>query len=602
MNDIGATVLSNGDVRFRVWAPKAQTVSVAIQGASEVPMQPTDKGFFECTVSSLQSPVDYLYRIDGKKKFSDPASRWQPQGVHGPSRVYDPRGFTWNDLSWKGIPVEEYVIYELHVGCFTPEGTFEAVINKLPYLHALGVTAIELMPVVEFPGGRNWGYDGAYPYAPHHLYGGPTALKRLIDACHREGLAVILDVVYNHLGPEGNYLDNFGYYFTDRYKTPWGTAINYDGLWSDQTREYFIENALYWLTEYHVDALRIDAVHAIYDFSAQHILKELRAAFHSRAKSLGRQAFIIAESDLNDIRIISPLEKGGYAVDAQWNDDFHHALHTVLTKSQWGYFEDFGTLAQLVKAIIEGFVYSGEWSGYRQKKFGSSSASLPGNRFVIFIQNHDQIGNASQGKRLGTLLNQEQYKLAMTILFCSPGLPLLFMGQEWNATTPFYFFTSFQDEGVIKGVREGYCREFRLDNHGDPQSPERFNQSKIRWDELEQANHQQMRDFTQQLIRLRKELTCLSNGRKDLIEMIFNEDEEWLILMRGDPDGSQIILVANLASERRKVPVPFPRGLWMLALPSSDPQQLEVSEPTIQFNDMPAWTFRLWIKKHLFVG
>src|ERR671938_771661 len=369
----GALPLAVGSTVFRAWAPRAERLSVRVFGetARTFPMKRNADDTFEAVLTGVGAGVDYMYVIDGEKEHPDPVSRWQPQGVHGPSRVLDPEEFAWSDQGWRGLPLKEFLIYELHTGTFTPEGTFEAIIGKLSHLKELGVTAVELMPVAEFPGGRNWGYDGAHLYAPQSTYGGPEGLKRLVDACHREGLAFVLDVVYNHLGPEGNYLGEYAPVFSPAYKSPWGEALNFDGEESDGVRRYFIENALYWLTEYHVDALRLDAVHSIIDNSPRHVLEELAGEFHARARELGRDAFLIAESDLNDVRVIKAPEEGGYGIDAQWSDDFHHSLHTLLTKTDRGYFADFGRLADLAQAIKKGFVYDGRPSVFRRRRQGT---------------------------------------------------------------------------------------------------------------------------------------------------------------------------------------------------------------------------------------
>ena len=572
-------------VKFCAWAPKAHSLELVVVSESVdkvFPMHLSENNFFETTLSSsdlssLSAPLDYFFCIDGQRRRPDPASRWQPHGVHGPSRFYPSQFFEWHDGDWKGIALADFIIYELHVGTFTPEGTFEGVISKLPYLKELGITAIELMPIAEFPGERNWGYDGVHPFAPHHAYGGPEGLKKLVDACHAAGLAVILDVVYNHLGPEGNYLGEFGYYFTDRYKTPWGDAFNYDGAYCDFARQYVVDNALYWLTEYHIDALRLDAIHTYFDLGAHHILEELHTAFSRQAQALGRQAFIIAESDLNDARLLNSLETGGYHIDAQWSDDFHHALHAYLTKSQTGYLIDFGQLSQIAKALTNGFVYDGQWSRHRKKRFGNASDHLSGSQLVVCLQNHDQIGNVGRGWRLGALTSPELYKLAACLLLCSPNLPLLFMGQEWNAETPFLFFTSYGDERLIQSVREGYQRENQMESVGtqakeeafDPQDEQRFKHSKLAWSELQQPKHAAMLSFYQQLICLRKKWACLSNCRKDLVKCHFNSQDEWLLVWRSDPAGSQALLVVNFAAHPSHIALTLPPGVWDLQLCSS---------------------------------
>src|SRR5947209_3618668 len=374
----GARPLPDGSTEFRVWAPLAESLCVRVVGGEPraVEMSRDEGDVFEARVEGVGAGADYFYVVNGGRERPDPVSRFQPAGVHGPSRVVGPEEFEWTDSGWKGIALRDLVIYELHTGTFTPEGTFEGVIPKLAHLKSLGVTAVELMPVAEFPGGRNWGYDGAHLYAPQSTYGGPVGLKRLIDACHAQGLAFVLDVVYNHLGPEGNYLGEYMPVFSDTHKSPWGRGLNFDGEESDGVRRHFIENALYWLTEYHVDALRLDAVHSIVDISPRHLLEELAGEFHARARATGRNAFLIAESDLNDVRVIKPGEEGGYGIDAQWSDDFHHSLHALLTKAERGYFADFGRLEDLAKALGEGFVYDGRRSAYRRRRHGTPSAGL----------------------------------------------------------------------------------------------------------------------------------------------------------------------------------------------------------------------------------
>lgn len=568
---LGATFHNNNQIDFYVWAPKAKTVSVYIVDGIENndhAMIPQENGYFFLRLPTSTSSVDYFYCIDDDKKRPDPASRYQPLGVHGPSRAYNQTLFKWNNSTWAGIPLTDYIIYELHVGTFTPQGTFDAVIEKLPYLKELGITAIELMPVVEFPGNRNWGYDGVNLFAPHHTYGSPEDLKRLVNASHEIGIAVVLDVVYNHLGPEGNYLNDYGYYFTSKYHTAWGEAINYDGSDSQEVRRYFIDNALYWLTEFHVDALRLDATHAIFDDSSPHILKEMNTLFHDQAKKLNRQAFLFVESDLNDTRIIKPINEGGYAVDAQWSDDFHHSIHSVLTHNHHGYLMDFGKIAQIAKALTEGFVIDGQWSEYRKKIHGTSSTQLAGEHFIVCMQNHDQIANTSHGNRLGSLVNIEQYKLASTLLMCCPSLPLLFMGQEWNASTPFLYFTSFEDEYLAESVRKGYQEESqRLGNPTlgiDPQSSRQFLQSKICWDELERPDHHAMLQFYKKFLSLRKKHPCLSNCRKDLASVDYNEEQKWLKLLRKAPSGEQLLLFANFSEQLQILSTDFPLDHWNL--------------------------------------
>lgn len=572
---VGPLFLENGELLFRVWAPKAKNLSlIYFDGKNEkiLPMQRVEDGYYELK-TTLKEHTDYYYLIDNEKKRGDPASRYQPEGVHGPSRVINPDRFEWQDHSWKGLDLKDYTIYELHVGTFTPLGTFDALSAKIAHLKTLGVTAIEIMPMSEFPGDRNWGYDGVYPFAPHHSYGGPLGLKRLIDAIHNAGLAVILDVVYNHLGPSGNYFGDFGPYFTDRYKTPWGDALNFDGEYSDNVRDFFIENALYWLNEFHVDAIRLDAVHALFDFSAKHFLEEIVDRFHEAAKKLGKKAYLIAESDLNDTRIINPKRQGGYAIDAQWMDDFHHSLNTFFTQSKRGYFLDFGKLSQFAKSLKEGFVYEGQWSKFRKKKFGNSSHLKSGEQFVIFNQNHDQVGNACLGCRLSTLLSEEKLKMNSTLLFCAPYLPLLFMGQEFNSHSPFYYFTSFDDASLAKSVHEGYCKDHQIaiekQDEMDPQNPNRFLESKIDWRELDSVEGQSMFYFYQKLIQLRKQYSALSNCRKDLVKVDFSDSESFLLLFRGDPSGLNALILANFSDTDLSKEIHFFKGTWVLVHASS---------------------------------
>ena len=562
---------ADGGVLFKIWAPRVAKLAVHVVSPLErvFPMDRDDDGVFTVFANGLAAGVDYYYEIDGSRRRSDPVSRFQPRGVHGPSRVVDPDAFAWTDHDWKGLALEKFLIYELHTGTFTPEGTFAGVVERLPYLRELGVSALEVMPVASFPGDRNWGYDGVCLYAPHSAYGGPAGFKQLVDACHREGLAVVLDVVYDHLGPEGNYLGEYAPCFTDRYRTPWGPAINFDGADSDGIRRLFIDNALYWLTEYHIDALRLDAIHGIFDFGARHFLCEMAEAFHQQAQRLGRAAWLIAESDLNDARVINPSEIGGLGLDAQWNDDFHHSLHTILTGAQHGYFADFGLMADLHKALTEGFVYDGRRSIFRRRRHGVNSSANPGRQFVVFNQNHDQIANESAGRRLSQLLTLEQQKLAAIVLMCAPNLPMLFMGEEFGASAPFDYFTSFTDQALAGAVSEGRKREyepfFRERPFPEPQSPETFAHSRLDWNEIAVAPHSALLTFNRELISLRSSNRCLSNCRKDLTKAKFSEPERWMTIERRDPSGSAAFLFCNFSAGVQDVPVPHTGAALQLA-------------------------------------
>ena len=566
----GATVLAGGGVEFRVWAPAANALSLELGGARRVPMQRAGEDF-EVVISDATPGDRYSFVFEDGRARPDPASRLQPDGVHGPSQIVDPDAFQWSDQDWKGIALEDYIFYELHTGTFTSQGTFAGVASKLDYLRELGITAIELMPVAAFPGARNWGYDGVDLYAPHSAYGGPEGLKTLVNACHRAGLAVVLDVVYNHFGPEGNYLAEFGPYFTDHYRTPWGSAINYDGPGSDGVRRFIVENALYWLTEYHIDALRLDAIHSIFDFSALHILAELRDRFHEQAALLGRQAWIVAESDLNDVRVLNPRALGGLGIDAQWHDEFHHALYGYLTGANQSYIAGFDRLEQVQKAVTEGFVHDGCYSAFRKRRFGSSSRDQPGYRFVAFLQNHDQVANTSQGSRLSRLISADQYKLAVALLFCAPYLPLLFMGDEFADTAPFYFFTSFGDPALAKAVSEGRRKEFEeltaADDFADPQSNETFGSSRITWSLLEHPEHSSILRLYRELIALRKRWPCLHNGCKDLTSVEVDEQARRLRMDRSDPSGCHAAVLCNFSAEAAAFD--FDESGWQLALCTS---------------------------------
>jgi maltooligosyltrehalose trehalohydrolase len=573
--DLGARVIEGG-VRFRVWAPRARALAVRLRGET-FPLERRAGEVFEAVVRGAGAGTDYAYVIDGERERPDPVSRWQPHGVHGASRVVDPAAFAWRDGGWRGVPLEQYIIYELHVGTFTPDGTFAAAISRLPHLTSLGVTAVELMPVAEFPGGRNWGYDGTHLFAPQSSYGGPDGLRALVDACHAAGLAVILDVVYNHVGPEGNYLAEYAPYFTDRYRTPWGRAINFDGADSDGVRRHVATNAASWFDEYHVDALRLDAVHGIFDFSARHILEEIAAA--ARAAAPGRAAHVIAESDLNDVRVIRPAALGGHGIDAQWSDDFHHALRAVQTGEARGYFSDFGEVAQLGKAIAESFVYDGVHSRHRRRRHGSRAADLPGRQFVICIQNHDQIANASQGRRITELVGREAHAAAATLLFGAPALPLLFMGEEYAARAPFLYFVSHSDEALIAAVREGRRRELAdLAEQAapgalaDPQAVATFLACRLDWSLPERAPHAGMLALYRDLIALRRREPCLSNGRKDLTVAWTSEAVRSIAIERGDPSGRRALVVANLGDAAAAVPHGAAAGAYRLALATDRPR------------------------------
>jgi maltooligosyltrehalose trehalohydrolase len=589
----GARPLADGGTEFRVWAPLAKSLEVKLVGESAraFPLGRAGGGVFEARVEGVGAGRDYFYVVDGERERPDPVSRSQPSGVHGPSRVVAPDTFEWTDGAWRGLALKEFVIYELHAGAFTPEGTFDAVIEKLPHLKSLGVTAVELMPVAEFPGGRNWGYDGAHLYAPQSTYGGPEGLKRLVDACHREGLAFVLDVVYNHLGPEGNYAGEFMPLYSDKHKSPWGAGLNFDGAESDGVRRYFIDNALYWLTEFHVDALRLDAVHEIMDTRPRHLLEELSEEFHAQARALGRRAHLIAESDLNDVRVIKPSTEGGHGIDAQWSDDFHHSLHALLTNTSRGYFSDFGRVADLAKAVGHGFVYDGaRRSVYRKRLHGTPSVERPGEQFVVCIQNHDQIANAYWGDRLSRLLRPEQQRLAALVLLCgAPNVPMLFMGEEWAERAPFLYFTSHTDVELGRAVRRGRMEEYdsfvrgegetesTLGGFADPQSEITFVRSKLDWELLNKSPHAEALTFYRDALAARRATPALSNCDKTRTRVSFDEDGRRLTIERGDASGSRATLLCNLSTDARAFTIP--EGAWRLAVWTGDAKYGDSSQP-----------------------
>ncbi len=532
---------------FRVWAPRVQQVAVRLLGRGDFPMRRDPDGSFSVTLPANPGEF-YFYIADEGNPVPDPVSRLLPDGVHGPTVIVDPAAFRWSDRDWRGLDVREYLIYELHVGTFSPEGTFDGVIARLPYLKALGVSVVELMPVAAFPGRHNWGYDGVSPYAVQASYGGPGGLKRLVDAAHAAGLAVILDVVYNHLGNEGNYLRLFGPYFTDRHTTPWGEAINYDQAGSEGVRRYVLDNALYWIREYHLDGLRLDAIQTIRDDSALHIVHEIARGVHRLGRELGRTVCVIAETDENDATYIRP-EPEGFGLDAVWSDDFHHTVHTFLTGERGGYYQDFGWRDQIVKALNEGFVFQGEHFKFWDAPRGSSPVGIPLYRHVICTQNHDQVGNRALGERLTALVPRGARKLAAALLLLAPHTPLLFMGQEYDETAPFQFFTDYGDPVLQKAVSEGRRREFRdfnWEDVPDPQDSATFGRSKLRWPVSSgQSEGRDMLEWYRELIALRKRFV-LSGPRTCRAE-----------LQRGD-------IVLHLPAENPELMVvaQFPGSIW----------------------------------------
>lgn len=522
---------------FRVWAPAATTVELD-RGGERMAMATVGGGWYEVDAGGVPAGSDYRFVLDGGDALPDPRSPSQPAGVDGPSRSVDHAAFDWSDHAWRGIHLPSAVIYELHVGTFSPEGTFDGAVARLDHLVDLGVDVVELLPVGEFPGRRGWGYDGVDLYAPHHAYGGPDGLKRLVDSCHGRGLAVALDVVYNHLGPAGNHLARFGPYFTDRYITPWGAAVNLDGPGSDDVRAFFIDNAVMWLRDYHIDGLRLDAVHGFVDSSAIHLLEELGRRVEQLAASLGRSLFVVAESDLNDPRVVRPREAGGYGMDAQWSDDLHHALHTVLTGEGGGYYGDFGSMEQLATALERAFVYAGRHSAHRGRRHGRPIGDLPAHRFLAYLQNHDQVGNRAAGDRSAALMSVGRLKVGAALVLAAPFVPMLFQGEEWAAATPFQYFTDHGDPELGRAVSEGRRREFASfgwdpEEVPDPQDAATFERSRLDWSELESHVHREMLDWHRRLIRLRRQEPALSQGSFEGLHVSYDEVDRWLVLERG---------------------------------------------------------------------
>jgi len=549
---------------FRVWAPLPRLVELQLQN-QRYAMQRKDDAWWTVEVASAAADADYGFLLDGQGPFPDPRSPWQPNGVHSLSRVVDHAAFNWTNASFNAPPLSEALVYELHVGTFTPAGTFESAVEKLDHLVQLGVTHVELMPVAAFSGGHGWGYDGVHPFAPHQAYGGPDGLKQFVNACHARGLAVLLDVVYNHLGPSGNYLAKFAPYFNHRYHTPWGWAVNFDGADCGEVRRYFCDNALMWLRDYHFDGLRLDAVHAIFDQSARPFLEQLGDEVQQLARKTGRRLVVIPESDLNDPRLIWPHEHGGFALDAQWSDDFHHALHSVLTGETTGYYEDFGTLDDLAKALRQAYVYDGQHSKHRRRAHGRQPVGLTGPRFLGYAQNHDQIGNRARGERLSQLVSPGRQKIAAALVFTSPFVPMLFQGEEWGASTPFQYFTDHPEPDLAKAVREGRRKEFaafgwKPEDVPDPQAGETFERSKLNWSELGMTSHTEMLDWHRQLIQLRHTEPALSDGRLDQVNVRSDESARWLALERG-----LITTVCNLADRAQAIPVRSGRHQLLLA-------------------------------------
>jgi maltooligosyltrehalose trehalohydrolase len=527
--------------QFEIWAPLASKVAVKVNGSLSRMEGPDADGWWRLVVDEAGPGTDYAYAIDDEDAvYPDPRSLLQPKGVHGPSRVYDQQAFEWAHSTFQPPPLSSAVIYELHVGTFTPEATLDAAIEKLDYLASLGVTHVELMPVAAFAGNHGWGYDGVALFAVHEPYGGPDALKRFVDAAHGKGLAVLLDVVYNHFGPSGNYAGKFGPYLIDSHHTPWGGAVNLEGTWAHQVRRFFIDNALMWMWDFRIDGLRLDAVHAFIDRSANHFLEQLAMETKLLEATLGRGKVLIAESDSNNPRIVTPREAGGFGIDAQWSDDFHHALFAALFPGEAeGYYSDFGAMGQLAKALEHTFVYDGIYSKYRKRKHGRPPRNLSQHRFLGYIQNHDQVGNRAVGERIHESVGFDRAMIAAALVMTSPFIPMIFQGEEWAASSPFQYFADHDDLELARAVSSGRKKEFQAfgwkpDSIPDPEKRETYIRSKLKWDEAREGSHGLMLAWYRELIHLRRTTPALNDGEPGNASVMFDEEAKWLSIKRGD--------------------------------------------------------------------
>ncbi len=562
---------------FHVWAPKPKKVALQL-GERVLPMQgPDAHGSWKLDVEEANWGDEYAFLLDDDQTaYPDPRSAFQPHGVHRPSALYNQKAFEWHDSLWQGPPLTGAVIYELHIGTFTDGGTFDAAIEKMAYLADLGITHIEIMPLAEYAGGRGWGYDGVALFAVNHCYGGPDGLKRLVDAAHKHSLAVILDCVYNHFGPVGNYTGKFGPYTTDKHHTPWGNAINFEDAGSDEVRHFFFDNALMWMRDYHIDGLRLDAIHEIIDRSAVHFLEQLSARVDNLSATVNRELVLIAESDLNNPQIVTPIEAKGFGMDAQWSDDFHHALFTVLhvekDEAAKGYYNDFGDFESLAKSLKYMFVYDGKYSEYRQRKHGRPVDGLSAHHFVGFIQNHDQIGNRAIGDRLEHIVGVPRTKVALGIVLTAPFIPMLFQGEEFAASTPFLYFADHEDPEMAKMVAEGRKKEFAAfgwdeNQIPNPEAPDTFLHSRLKWDEVTEGKHAEVHDWTRQLIHLRRSSICLNDGDRGHLEVRWDNAKRWLRMER-----ELVVTLVNLGTE----PVEFEiTSEYRLALASDPAIRLE---------------------------
>jgi len=556
---VGVTEVDPATARFRVWAPKAKAVELVL-GTDRLAMEPETRGFFGLDLPMPEAGARYAYALGGGEPLPDPASRWQPDGVGAPSAVFFPGRLTWDEGNWRGSERADLVIYELHVGTFTPEGTFDAIIPRLPDLVELGITAIELMPVAQFPGERSWGYDGVFPFAVQNSYGGPEGLKRLVEACHRSGLAVLLDAIYNHFGPEGNVLPVFGDYLTQKYKTDWGPALNFDDRHCDAIRSFVLDNVRMWIGDYRFDGLRLDAADQIFDRGPRHILAEVAEVAHAEAAKLGRKAHVFAETDQNDApRYLLPVDQGGYGLDGHWTDDFHHAAHTALTGESDGYYLDFADgPASLSKAFSHVFVNDGCYSPFRERRHGTGATEFSGDRFVAFTQNHDQVGNRVRADRQAASLAPAAVRLAAGILLLAPRIPLIFMGAEYGETNPFPFFCDFREPGLIEAVREGRKKEFAYfgwkDEPIDPFAASTRDSAVLSWSWTDPARAG-LRALHRDLLKLRRDCPALRDFGPPGVKLLDDSGAPKVLeMIRKPQSGKPLAIYLNLGPESLDLP------------------------------------------------
>ena len=569
--NIGVNFTGDQNAELRLWAPLAKKAQLFITKTGEkIDLQQQEYGYWHTITDKLKTGDEYKFSVSKNKGFPDPASLAQLNGVHESSTAISLNKNDWSDKSWNNPPLEKYIIYELHTGTFSPQHNFKGIEDRLDYLVELGISAIEIMPVAQFPGARNWGYDGVFPFSVQDSYGGAAALQSLVNACHQKNIAVILDVIYNHLGPEGNYLPEFGPYFTDKYSTPWGKALNFDDAWCNGARDFFIENALMWFRDFHIDALRMDAVHAIKDFSAKHILKEIREHVDALMKLTGKKYYLIAELDLNDPSYINPAELGGIGLDAQWVDEFHHAARVSAGQPREGYYSDFDGINHLAKSFKDAYVYDGQFSEHRKKFFGAKSGN-PGKQFIVFSQNHDQTGNRMLGERTSTLVSFEMQKLLAGVVIASPFIPMFFMGEEWSEPNSFLFFISHTDKELAALTNAGRKKEFSYFNwQGEPPDPrleETFEQSTLQWHLKENDRHRILFDYYRTIISLRKTNAVLSIPDRHNLDVMANEEKQTVMLERWQ-GKDQIIVLMNFSKLRQEFILPL-EGKWNAILDSA---------------------------------